>query len=182
MRTLDHELYNIPVSKDVVSCETLFGHFHESNSLYTVPDLAVQMWSHNREGVCTSRTIWMLESAFSQSNTDMMSKLRKYAHDLPHLLVLGKILIRQAELYHKPTNNSATTVQLREVPLMDEGQFAGNFGRSTGYSQIAATGHLWFSLKSVEIHVWTREPGGGAIDVDSRQVGYAFGVRIYECF
>jgi len=65
---------------------------------------------------------------------------------------------------------------------MDEGQFAGNFGRSTRYSQITAAGHLWFSLKSVEIHVWTREPGGGAIDVDSRQAGYAFGVCIYECF
>jgi len=166
-----------------MSCETLPTHFHESNSLYAVPDLAVQMWSRNREGVRSAQTFWMLESAFSQSNTDMMNKLRKYIRDLPHLLVVGKILIWQATRYHKPTKNSATTTRLRQARLMDEGQFAGNFGSSTGYSRIVASGHTWLSLRSVEIHVWTREPGGDAIDVDSsHQAGYAFGVHVYEHF
>ena len=173
MRALDRDLYNIPVPKDVVSCETLSAHFHQSDSLYVVPDLAVQMWSCNCEGVRSAQTIWVLESAFSQSNADVMKKLWKYVHDLPHLLVVGKIIIWQAIPYHKPMKNSVTTARLRQVPLMDEGQFAENFGSSTRYSQVFTHGHAWLSLKSIEIHVWTREPGGGAINVDSNQAGYA---------
>ena len=183
MQALDRDLYNIPVSKDIVSFEALPNHFHESDSLYAVPDLAIRMWSRNRKGVRSARTIWMLESEFSQSDTDMMDKLWEYIRDLPHLLVVSKILIRQAIPYHKPTPNSAMTAQLWEARLMDEGQFVGNFGSSTGYSQIVASGHPWLSLKSVEIHVWTCEPGRGPINVDSsHQAGYAFRVHIYECF
>ena len=136
------------------------------------------MWSRNREGVRSAQTIWVLESAFSQSNADVMKKLRKYVHDLPHLLVVGKIIIWQTIPYRKPMKSSVTTAWLRQTPLMDEGQFVGNFGSSTEYSQVFTHGHTWLSLKSVEIHVWTREPGGGAIDVDSNQAGYAVGVRI----
>ncbi|KIM60206.1 hypothetical protein SCLCIDRAFT_26730 [Scleroderma citrinum Foug A] len=104
-----------------------------------------------------------------------MDKLWEYIRNLPHLLVVGKILICQAIPYHKPTPNSAMTVQLWEAQLMDEGQFAGNFGSSMGYSQIVASGHPWLSLKSVEIHVWMCKPGEGPINVDSsHQAGYAF--------
>ena len=102
MWALDRDLYNIPVSKDIVSFEALPNHFHESNSLYVVPDLAVRMWSRNRKGVRSARTIWMLESAFSQSDTGVMDKLQEYVRNLPHLLVVGKILICQAIPYHKP--------------------------------------------------------------------------------
>ena len=102
MWALDRDLYNIPVSKDIVSFEALPNHFHESDSLYAVPDLAVWMWSRNRKGVRSARTIWMLESAFSQSDTGVMDKLREYVRNLPHLLVVGKILICQAIPYHKP--------------------------------------------------------------------------------
>ena len=48
------------------------------------------------------------------------------------------------------------------------------------YSQVVIDKHTWFSLSSVEFHVWIRKPGASKIDINSVDGdGYAFGVSIH---
>lgn len=47
------------------------------------------------------------------------------------------------------------------------------------YAEVVVDGHTWFSLSSVEFHVWVRKPGASKVDVDSLDSdGYAFGVSV----
>ncbi|KAI6119908.1 hypothetical protein EDD16DRAFT_1519266 [Pisolithus croceorrhizus] len=44
------------------------------------------------------------------------------------------------------------------------------------FSRVVVDGHTWFSLSSVEIYVWTRQPGDTRIILDYQESdGYAFG-------
>ena len=56
--------------------------------------------------------------------------------------------------------------------------WASRYGDAQEYARVVIDGHMWFSLSSVEIHVWVQKPGELRIDLDSlSKDGYASGVH-----
>ena len=181
MRRLDHILATIPLDEDILYCRVLPNDFHQGKSVHAIPDSTVKMWSKNSEGNRLPATLWITESAFTQSDTDVMKKLRAYIRDIPELQVVGKILLNQTAGYQAPAPNSAVAQKLRSTAVMNKMKWARNYGNAKEYASITVDEHTWFTLSSVEIHIWTRLPGQSKIDL-SRLDGdcYASGVR--PCF
>ena len=178
MGGLSCTLENILVPPNIMYCQVAPNSGYESKSIRTIPDLMIKLWSHDdQDRHHDSQTIWLFESAFSQSDADIMDKLRAYVDDEPDLLVVGKILIKQAIPYRRPGANQSIVRRLRRSQLMSKKEWAKDVET---YSQVVVDKHTWFSLSSVEFHVWIRKPGASKIDINSVDGdGYAFGVSIH---
>ncbi|KAI6017621.1 hypothetical protein BKA83DRAFT_4128209 [Pisolithus microcarpus] len=94
-----------------------------------------------------------------------MCKLDAYVRDIPDLLVIGKILITQAEQYASPGSNGSVAWQLRSLDTMTREEWLCNHS-ANDFHRVVIDGHMWFSLSSVEIHIWTRQAGGLQIKLD----------------
>ena len=167
----------IPVPTNVLFFQMAPNSGYENKSICTIPDLMIKLWSRNNEARHHGlQTIWLMESAFSQSNVSVMDKLQAYVDDEPDLLVIGKILIKQATLYHSPSSKQSILKKLRSSALLPKNEWTRGV---ESYSEIVVDKHTWFSLSSVKFHVWMRKPGASKIGLDSLNGdGYAFGVSI----
>ncbi|KAI6137811.1 hypothetical protein BKA82DRAFT_4265626 [Pisolithus tinctorius] len=165
-------LDTIPVPKTTIDCLTMSANTIRTPSLRGIPDLTLMICT---KGGLVGRPVWVMECAFSQSDNDVMRKLRAYAQDLPDVLVIGKLLIKQAERYRSPGSNASIAPRLRSSPLMTQLEWTSHHGADE-FSHIVVDGHTWFSLSSVEIHVWIRQEDGSKINVDRLDDdGYAVG-------
>ena len=88
-------LCTIPVPPTILSCRQLAKDYHQGRLICRIPNLAIKMWSGAGEGGHVLQQIWLMESAFSQSDRDVMDKLQAFIQDLPNLLVIGKIIVKQ---------------------------------------------------------------------------------------
>ena len=178
MRRVDHILDTIPLPESILYCRVLPNDYHQGDTLHAVPDSTVKMFSKNSEGNREPETLWLIESAFTQSNTDVTKKLRAYIDDIPDLQVIGKILLNQRSKHAAPSSNSALGQQLRSTPLMTKKAWAKEYGDAEKFSSIVIDGYKWFTLASAEVHIWIRQPGESKINVDRLDGnGYASGVR-----
>lgn len=70
---------------------------------------------------------------------------------------------------------------------MEELEWSSRFGNAEEYAQVVDDDHTWFSLSSVELHVWTHKPSESRINVDSLdRDSYMLGVHssfhfMYQC-
>ncbi|KIM60543.1 hypothetical protein SCLCIDRAFT_26582 [Scleroderma citrinum Foug A] len=112
------------------------------------------------------RQRWIMECAFSQRDEDATQRLQQYIDDDCDLLVVGKIVIKQASTYHSPGSDDAT--HLRLAPLMTFSEWLELRSDEDEYGQVEVEvdGFTWFSLSRVEIHLWVRLPSNSAIDLD----------------
>ncbi|KAI5990937.1 hypothetical protein EDD15DRAFT_2369305 [Pisolithus albus] len=161
-RSLDRVLDTIPVPVNMLGCRTAPTENIATNSIKAIPDLSVMI---STKGGMFERPVWLMECAFSQSDCDVMHKLDAYVRDIPDLLVVGKILITQAERYASPGSNGSVAQQLRSSDIMTREEWLHNHSVDD-FHQVVVDGHTWFSLSSVEIHVWTRQAGGSPIELD----------------
>ena len=122
---------------------------------------------------------WIMECAFSQKDEDATQKLQQYIHDDPDILVVGKIVIKQASTYHSPGSsdvNLATHLQL--APLMTFSQWLGLRSNEDEFGQVEVDDFTWFLLSHAEIHLWVHSPSNSAINLDCLDGNsYACGVR-----
>ena len=178
MGGLSCTLENIPVPPNIMYCQVAPNSGYESKSICTIPDLMIKLWScDDQDHHHDSQTICLFESAFSQSNTDIMDKLQAYVDDKPDLLVIGKILIKQAIPYCRPGANQSIVRRLQWSQLMSKKEWAKDVET---YSPVVVDKHTWFSLSSVEFHVWICKPGALKININSVDGDdYAFGVSIH---
>ena len=159
-----------------VSASILKYHIHgnqpiEGPLIYAIPDLTVlELTGSSLE----DRPLCFMESTFSQSDEAVMKKLRDYVCDHPDVLVVGKVLFKQAIPYQSPGVNGSLAPYLQSAELMTRTEWQGNLGVED-FASVVVDGHTWFSLATVEIHIWTREDG--LIDIDELDgTGYAYGV------
>ncbi|KAI6135877.1 hypothetical protein EV401DRAFT_2095709 [Pisolithus croceorrhizus] len=106
-----------------------------------------------------------------------MCKLHAYTDNNPTLLVIGKILLKQATPYHNPGLNGSIVKELQSSGLLTEDEWRCHLGDMNDIAQVIVDGHTWFSLLSVEIHLWMQQPGDSKLDIDHQEGGgYAFGM------
>ncbi|KAL4068363.1 hypothetical protein V8B97DRAFT_2024919 [Scleroderma yunnanense] len=118
------------------------SHYFEEDSICGIPDLSIIMYGKGgEEGICVL-------------DRDVMRKLKAYVCDHPDLLVVGKILMKQTTRYRSPGLKASVARQLRSSELMTHGKWSNNYGNNQEFAEIVVDGHTWFSLSSVEIHVW----------------------------
>jgi len=92
--------------------------------------------------------------------------------------VAGKIIIKQASTYRSPGSDVNLATQLRLAPLMTHNEWLGFKSDEDEYNQVVVDSFTWFSLASVEIHLWIRPPSNSAINLDRLDgASYASGVR-----
>jgi len=164
---LSTTLRTILAPKSALPCVNSNKHFQE-DSISGVPDLTIMMWGKGDRGHHEPRSLCIMESAFTQSNHDVMRKL-------PDLLVIGKILIKQAKRYRNPCSKPTVMQQLRSSVLMSRGEWSDDYGDGEEFTQIVVDArHTWFSLSSAKIHVWVRQHGA-KLDLTNSD-GYASGV------
>ena len=171
-------ILDAPVPRNDLYFQIWINSDRPSKSIDAIPDLMDKMWSRS----CKSprrlpRILWLMESASSQSDGVVMDKLRAYVRDAPNLLVVGKLLIKEGTPYHSPGSKGSNVKRLRSSKWMTQNEWTSSCGNSQ-YARVVADGYTWFSLSSVELHVWIRKPSESKIDLDSMSGdGYAFGVR-----
>jgi len=170
-------LNSIPIpTSSTLSCRTSGATFHRGNSIRGVPNLTVQM---SREGGNVGsrmlQTIWVMECASSQSDRDVTGKLQRYIEDIPGLLVVGKILSRQAMPFCSPGSNGSIARSLRSSELKTFAEWT-SYANAEEFASVIADGFTWFSLMSVELHVWVRKSGESKIKMDEES--HAYGVRL----
>ncbi|KIM58302.1 hypothetical protein SCLCIDRAFT_28197 [Scleroderma citrinum Foug A] len=171
-------LATIPVPEDVLYFRTHTNSYLQEDSICAVPDSTIMMWDNDScEDIRIPQPIWLMESAFSQSDHDIMWKLHTYVRNVSDLLVIGKIHIKQAMPYHSPASGGSAAKYLRSSELMTQAKWTSSYGKKGMFTQVVVDGHTWFSLSSVEIHIWVHQPGKSKIDLnclDDR--GYACGM------
>ena len=141
-----------------------------------IPDAIVELWSkHNTK----SRRLWLIESAFSQMDANVMYKLRRFILAVPDLLVVCKISFEQTHKFKSPSLKGSTVKPLWSAPLLTESEWKQRVGEE--FADIVVEGHTWFSLSSVAVHVWVRPPGNRNISIDQPVHGsYSTGVRTFK--
>ncbi|KAI6002532.1 hypothetical protein EDC04DRAFT_2611845 [Pisolithus marmoratus] len=98
-----------------------------------------------------------------------------YVSDYPDLLVVGKIILNQAMSYHSPRSNGSIVKELWSSELLTADKWGDRLGDQDTFSQVVVDGHTWFSLSSVEIHIWIWQPADTRIILDCREgEGYMF--------
>jgi len=145
-----------------------------STGVSWIPNGILNLWSEHNT---MSRRLWLIESAFSQSDDNVMAKLRGYALEIPELLVACKISFEQAGIYRSPGVRRSVAEFLRSSPLLTIGEWKKLVGDES--ADVVVDGHTWFSLSSASIHVWVRLPDHG-IDIDRPIRGsYSTGVSTF---
>ncbi|KAI5992553.1 hypothetical protein EDC04DRAFT_2985323 [Pisolithus marmoratus] len=139
----------------------------------TVLDSTVMMCTwHGQVG----DPICLMECAFVQSDQDVMQKLNSYVQDIPSLLIVRKLVIKQGQQYHSLGSKASAAPQLWSSDLMMQRQWTDCLGEDE-FEQVIYDGHMWLLLSSVEIHIWTHQAGNSRIKLsDTDGNGYAFGV------
>ena len=177
MDSLCNMLASIPAPDDALYFRTHTNSYLQEDSICAVPDGTIMMWDNDSgEDICIPWAIWLMESALSQSDRDVMQKLHAYVCDVSDLLVIGKILIKQAMPYHSPASNGSTAKYLRSSELMTRSKWTSSYGKKGMFTPVVMDSHTWFLLSSVEIHIWVRQPGKSMIDLNCLDDGYACGV------
>ncbi|KIK14322.1 hypothetical protein PISMIDRAFT_17362 [Pisolithus microcarpus 441] len=172
-KSLDRILDTIPVPVTMLGCRTVPTENIATDSINAIPDLSIMI---STKGGLLEQPVWLMECVFLQSNCDIMCKLDAYVRDIPDLLVIGKILITQAEQYASPGSNGSVAWQLRSLDTMTQEEWLCNHS-ANDFHQVVIDGHMWFSLSSVEIHIWTRQAGGLQIKLDHLD-GNEYAVRV----
>ncbi|KAL4069360.1 hypothetical protein J3A83DRAFT_4250782 [Scleroderma citrinum] len=140
------------------------SHYFEEDSICGIPDLSIIMYGKGGE------------EGIRVPDRDVMRKLKAYVCDHPDLLVVGKILMKQTTRYRSPGLKASVARQLRSSELMTHGKWSNNYGNNQEFAEIVVDGHTWFSLSSVEIHVWVRQHGDPKVDLNCPDGnGYASG-------
>ncbi|KAI6156095.1 hypothetical protein EDD17DRAFT_1629826 [Pisolithus thermaeus] len=175
MRNLDSILSDIPAG-DTVNCQVYANSYVKAPSVWFIPDLLVLM--HSDSSMCLSHPLWLMECTFAQTDRDVMHKLHAYVDDNPTLLVIGKILLKQATPYRSPCSNGSIVKELQSLQLLTPAEWGHCLGDINNITQVIVDGHTWFSSSSVEIHLWIQRHGDSRLDIDHQEGdGYAFGVR-----
>ena len=171
MGHLSYVFETIPVSSKVhldVKCNSSVS----KELIEGTPDGIVDMWSKHDEEL---RRLWLMESVFSQSDKDVMDKLCDYACNAPDLLVVCKIILKEAKHYCSPGLKWSSAKQLRSTALMSQREWRCRVVNR--FALVIVDDYTWLSLLSVELHVWIRQPGKSKIDLNrSNGNGYAVGV------
>ncbi|KIM63807.1 hypothetical protein SCLCIDRAFT_23975 [Scleroderma citrinum Foug A] len=157
------------------------------DSIIGVPDGLVKIWS---ECNATAQRILLMEAVFSQTDDQVMNKLRDYVHNEPDLLLACKIVFKQVSHYHSPRRRTARQLQASRV--MMESKWNSSVGDAE-FTRVVVGGHKWFAVSSVQIHVWIRQPGDSDINLDLLDSNYyGFGTlypavdlsdvnRVFQC-
>lgn len=168
-------LGGIPVGSYNVYLETKSATgIRMSTGVSWIPDGVLNLWSEHNT---TSWRLWLIESTFSQSDDDIMAKLRGYILEIPELLVACKILFKQAGIYQSPGVKHSVVKFLRSSTLLTTNEWK-KLVRDE-FADVVVDGHTWFSLSSVSIHVWVCLPDHG-IDIDRPIHGsYSTGISTF---
>ena len=119
------------------------------DSIIGIPDGLIKIWSEHN---ATARRILLMEAAFSQTDDKVMTKLCDYIRNEPDLLLACKIVFKQVG--HYCSLRGRTVNQLRALRLMMESEWNCSVGDAE-FTQVVIGGHKWFTVSSVQIHVWT---------------------------
>jgi len=165
MIRLSSVLESIPVS-DQVYFDIRGAALVKKDSIIEVPDGLIKIWS---ELNATARRILIMEAAFSQTNDDVMNKLRNYVRNEPDLLLACKIVFKQIGCYRSPRRRSAK--RLRASRLMTESEWNSSVGDAE-FARVVVDGHKWFAVLSVQIHVWIRRPDDSDVNLDHSDGNY----------
>ena len=158
-RSLTWTLVTIPVPVQTLLCTVMANNYFEGDLIHAIPDLTIKLHCDQ-----VGQEIWLMESAFSQTDESVMKKLWGYVRDIPGLLVVGKILFQESAQYRRPGVNAAKNLQSSELMTQDE--FTSCSHEDEGFVRVVVDNHTWFELASVELHVWVRQAGKPAIDLD----------------
>ena len=164
-------LTTIPLPKGIITYQTHGNRHIQGQTICGVPDLMIMMVT---EGSLEDQPIWLMESAFSQNDANVMEKLHAYIEDHPDILVIGKVLLKQNGKYSSPGANSSLVISLHSSELLLQRYWRGSLGVDE-FVHMDINDHIWFSLTSVEIHLWICQ--ASELDIDHKDGdGYAFRV------
>lgn len=99
--------------------------------------------------------ILVVECAFSPSDTSVMQKLDHYTKELPALMLVAKLLIREKK-YSSPSNKELNMSYVTKN-VQCPNQWFPPCNDNNEFGPVIIDNVAWINIEGVEIHVWVRQ-------------------------
>ena len=168
---LDYVTNTIGHDQETVDIRVDTNTLVDGDSISGEPDILMRIWGNSfRKDLFTRRKVLCMECAFSQKDEDVMAKLEGFIHDIPELLVVGKITIEETQ-YSAPTKFPSFASKVQQESTWFPDRNAGN-----NFGPIIQDGVTWINIQSIKVHIWVRLSKDPINLEDHSPGGYAVGV------
>ncbi|KIK19411.1 hypothetical protein PISMIDRAFT_13682 [Pisolithus microcarpus 441] len=137
-----------------------------------VPDMLLSLRDISKRTNEPSMFLLVGECAFSQNEAVLCDKLKKITVELPNLVTVMMIVIREDTPFNLPQQKSAAWEFFKSCgTLLSQKEFLAlraDLSELICLSKsITIGGHTWCHLAAVEYFIWVREVGGNPINIDN---------------
>ncbi|KAH0840342.1 hypothetical protein J3R83DRAFT_1359 [Lanmaoa asiatica] len=152
---------------DALALEVLGNSSVLGDNIEATPDILMRLFyrcSASRR--VFDRTCFVLECAFTQSNTEVHRKLSKYIADFPDLVAVSKIIIKETQCA-APRGQSLFAQKSQGTPVKDRPTWMSHFRTVKRMGPVIRDELTWINIIAIEMHMWVRT-GNDSIDIDQQ--------------
>jgi hypothetical protein len=174
---IDRAIVSMPIS-------ALWGIFfstHMSAQINTrsqklgIPDLLLGM-----DGPGDNIDLWIVEVSFSQTEDDLMRKIRRYTTECEGVQVITMVDICESQPYKKPKESSELANAMKERDLLTLKEWKVASDNPAFGPVISSVQHQWASPLTVSVKTWLRHSSGEfSLEDTDNSMHYACAVRSY---
>ncbi|KAF8549122.1 hypothetical protein OG21DRAFT_1526026 [Imleria badia] len=135
-----------------------------------VPDICIwiSFWRSASQLAAMCKYIFV-EMAFSQSEPQVMHKLKEYIDSHPHALAIMKIMIRESR-YSSPSDSLRITTKDIGSDVLRNEEWRPELTNSNTF-KVVCDGFTWIDITSIDITIWMCE-GEAPINIEVDEPGH----------
>jgi hypothetical protein len=181
-QSMDRAIRSMPVSEpwDISFSTQTTTHINNTRSAHVlgIPDLLLEM-----DGPSNCVALWIVEVGYSQTEDDLLNKIRQFATGCEGAQAITMIDVRESQPYKRPKDSSELAIAMegRDLLTLEEWRVASDnpaFGSVTSSAR-----HPWASPLTIVVKTWLRHPNGEfSIDERNDSAYYACAVSHYRSF
>jgi hypothetical protein len=172
----------MPVSKhwNLFFSTHMSAQINTSSQKLGIPDLLLEM---DGPVLGDSVALWIVEVSVSQTEDDLMSKIRRFAAGCDGAQAITIIDVRESQPYKKPKDSSELAIAMEGRDLLTLKQWRVASDNPVSGSVTSSARHQWVSPMTISVKTWLRHPNG-EFSIDERDDGeyYACAVSPYCSF
>lgn len=154
VQRLSSVLQGIPFGQDdgSLNIQTLSNSQIHGVVFDTIPDLLVRMsYTPPIPHLVASHNCFALECAFTQSNADVMRKLKAYVSDFPDIVAVSKIVIKETP-YTTPKDQTGI-VGVQPITVKE---WLSRKNKRTAMGPVTHQGITFVNITAINVYVWVR--------------------------
>lgn len=160
VQRLSSVFQEIPFGKTsgALNIQTLSNTTIHGDTIDSVPDIVVRMdYTPSTPHLVASHYCLAVECAFTQSNADVMRKLKTYIANFPDLIAVSKIVIKETP-YTTPNDHSRITrhYQTTSIPSIVRQDWMSRKKKCNAMGPVTHEGFTFINITAIDMYVWVR--------------------------